>query len=1181
MIKLNLPYPHRSHWFVTAMMLMAFLLTTSLASIAQSTQGSILGTVKDANSALIPGATVTLTNADAGVVRTTSTNTAGNYQFSDVVAAHYNVVVAAPGFEEWKISGAQLASRQQLRVNATLAIGGVQESVQVSGDNASAIETESPSISAVYSAADAVNLPTNSRAGSNGTSGLSLIGTLPGVQTDQGGYALQGGLPFQTEVQVDGITIQSATGNSPIQDALPSTDAIAEIRADGVLNNAEYGQPGEVTFTSKAGSNHLHGSAYWYFQNRDFDAIQYGAATKPHKVGNNFGGRLSGPVVIPHLYNGHDTFFFYGGYEGYRFPQQSPNQYVVPTVAMKNGDFTNYSASGFTGLMNPFTGGTYGNTLPANVINAAAKQFLQFLPDPNHGNLTSFTDGQAPNYYVNQDSSQHSNQFDIRPDKYFGSNQKFLLWGRYSYKNFPSNSPEPLNVPSAQNTNINHSLTTSFNWNIKPTLINEFRFGFTLATNGSSNAFDGKAFTQGLGLVGLQNLFYNGIPEIDFANLSSINADRLTSLSKSQTYIYTDSVTWVKGNHVFKFGADIRSLTAVTPLGFNGADNYGTFGYSNAGNAVGQYTGVDFADFLIGVPNNTFYDVVQQDNNGQSKHYHFFAQDQWRATPQLTISYGVRYEFHPGYHDPSGDIGNFDPSIPLSGRAIYPDGKQSLLAKSFLASANACDTDGVNNTNSATINGAPCMPVQGNSAAGFPSYLKAVPHLRFMPRLGIAYRPFNNDNTVVRGGFGIYNITELGSSFYSLTGTLQAQTTAYTNTYDPTTHAIGYQWPNIYAGVGNGGCTTCYGQDYFGTANSTNWKDPYTEQWSLSIDHDFGHGYAARGSYIGDETHDLVWAPDENTLPFSSTVSATNQPFSARLFPNWGRINTRATGANESYHALQLDANHRFQHGLEFDTDFTWAKALADNQGPNNSSFAGEAGGARATSILDRHADFGNVAGTRRLLWNTTVLYDLPIGRGRQFGNSMPRALDAIVGGWRLSNIFTAQTGEFLTPYFPSGEGDPSGTGSGLNSTATGWDPGHRAQHADNVIGVNWKPSGQNRSHWINAAAFTCPGLPGWTVGSPCTTGSGAGPSPLPIGRFGNSQVGSIVGPGYINLNTGLVKTFTLTDKLKLSAEGTFTNVLNHVNLGQPNLNLSTVSFGTITSGLAPRVGQVSMRLEF
>jgi hypothetical protein len=1172
----------RSRWFRLAMLLMVLLHVGCFTSFAQSTQGSILGVVKDTNGALVPGATVTLTNVDEGVVRTIKTNAAGNYLFADVVASHYNVAITAPGFEEWKISGATLAARQELRVDATLVVGSVTESIQVTGANASAIDTDSASISAVYSANDAVNLPTNSRASSNGTSGLSLIGTLPGVQSDQGSYALQGGLPFQTEVQVDGITIQSATGNSPIQDALPSTDAIAEIRADGVLNNAEYGQPGEVTFTSKAGGNRFHGAAYWYFQNSGFDAIEYGAASKPHKVGNTFGGRMSGPVVIPHFYNGHDKFFFYGGYEGYRFPQQSPEQYVVPTAAMKNGDFTNYSASGFDGLNNPFTGGTYGNTLPTNVINAAAQKFLQFFPNPNFGNTTSYTDGQTPNYYVNKDSSQHSNQFDIRPDKYFGANQKVLLWGRYSYKSFPGNSPEPLNVPSAQNTNVNHSLTTSVNWNIKPSLINEFRFGFTLSTTGTSNAFDGKAFTNGLGLVGLQNLFYNGIPELDFADLSSLNADRLTSLTKSQTYVYTDSLTWVKGAHVLKFGADIHRLTAITPLGFNGSDNYGTFGYSNAGNATGQYTGVDFADFLIGIPNNTFYDVVEQDNNGQATDYAFYAQDQWRASPKLTVSYGLRYEFHPGYHDTTGDIGNFNPEVALSGESIYPDGKQSLLAQSFLASANACDADGVNNTNSSVVNGAPCMPVEGNSAAGFPSYLKKVPHLRFMPRLGLAYRPFNNDKTVIRGGYGIYNITVLGSVYYSLTGTLQAQTTQYINTYNAATHAIGYQWPNIFAGSGNGGgCSTCYGQDYFGTANSTNWKDPYTEQWSMSVDHDFGGGYAARISYIGDETHDLVWAPDENTLPFSSTVSANNQPFSARRFPNWGRINTRATGANESYNALQLDFNHRFQRGLEFDTDFTLAKALADNQGPNNTSFAGESGGARATSILDRHADYGNVEGTRRKLWNTTVLYDLPVGRGRTFGTSMPLVLDELLGGWRVSSILTAESGEFLTPYFPAGEGDPSGTGSGLTSTATGWDPGHRTQHADGVAGVSYKPANQSRAHFVNAGAFACPGYPGWTVGTPCTTGSGAGPVPLPIGRFGNSEVGSVVGPSYWNLNSGLVKTFSITSKVKLSAEGTFTNVLNHINLNQPNLNLSTVSFGAITSGLAPRVGQVSMRLEF
>ena len=1183
----------RFRWALIALTLVLAFALTGINGWAQSTQGSILGTVKDASGAVVAGAAVTLTNTDEGVVRTTKSDASGDYQFLDVIADHYDVEVTAAGFEAWKLSGAQLESRQQLRIDASLAVGGVQQTVQVSGDNASAIETESASINAVYSADDAINLPTNSRAGSSGTSGLSLIGTLPGVQTDQGSYSLQGGLPFQTDVTVDGITVQSATGNSPIADALPSTDAISELRADGAQNNAEFGQPGEVTITSKGGTNKYHGSAYWYFQNQDFDAIQFGDSSKPHKVGNTFGARFSGPVVIPHLYDGHDKLFIYGGYEGYRFPQQTGNQYVVPTAAMKTGDFTNYNvingegqAVPLAGLFDPFTGAPIAPVLPGSALNSIAQKFLQFYPDPNHGDTSTYTTGQAANYYVNQDASQKSDQFDIRPDKYFGANQKFLLWGRFSHKNFPANSAEPLNVPSAQNTNQNNTLTASFNWTIKPTLINEFKFGFTLNKTGTSNSFDGKSFTQGLGLNGLQNLFYNGIPELDFGHLSSLNADRLTSITQSKTYVYHDVSTWSKGRHTFKFGLDIDTLEAITPLGFNGSDNYGTFYYYASGES-GAFTGVDFADFLIGVPDATFYDVVQEDNDGKSTHYHFFAQDEWKATPKLTLSYGVRYELHPGYFDPHGDIGNFDPSVALSGRAIYPDGKSALLAQSFLAAANACDPDGIHNTNSATLNGAPCMPVEGNSAAGFPSGLKKYPHLRFMPRLGFAYRPFNGDKTVVRGGYGIYNITVLGSSFYSLTGTLQAQTQQFSNSYNPATHAIGYQWPEIYAGAGGAAGVGGAGTDYFGTANSANWKDPYTEQWSLSVDHDFGGGYAARASYIGSETHDLVWAPDENTLPFSSTVSAANQPLTARLFPNWGRINTRATGSNASYHSLQLDTSHRFQHGFEADSSFTWAKALADNQGPNNNGFASENGGQRSTSILDRHADFGNVGGTRRLLWNTTALYDLPIGRGKKFGSDMPRVLDAVIGGWRLSNIFNWQSGAYLTPYFPSGEGDPSGTGSGLTSgeIAAGWDPGHRSQHPDSIAGTSWKPSGQNRNNWVNAAAFTCPGLPGWAVGEPCTTGSGSGASPLPIGRFGGTQVGSIEGPHFVNLNSGLVKTFSVTERVKLRAEGTFTNVLNHVNLDETSLSnhldLSTSSFGQITSGLAARVGQVSMRLEF
>lgn len=377
-----------------------------------------------------------------------------------------------------------------------------------------------------------------------------------------------------------------------------------------------------------------------------------------------------------------------------------------------------------------------------------------------------------------------------------------------------------------------------------------------------------------------------------------------------------------------RFGLAINAVEAITPLGFNGSDNYGTFQY-NTSNSAGLFTGVDFADFLSGLPYQTFYDVVQADNDGKSTHYAFYGQDQWKATDRLTLNYGLRYEVQPGYYDVHGGIGNFDPSYARSGASIYPYGSQGLLAQGFLQSANACTTLG--GSTGTTVNGAPCMPVLNNTQAGYPGGLKHYPKLRFLPRVNVAYRPFGDDKTVISAGSGIYNITLLGGNFYSLTGTLQAQTTQYTKTYTAATHAIGYQWRQIYAGAGNGGCTTCYGQDYFGTANSTDWKDPYTEQYALSVERQLGRSYALRASYIGSETHQLVWAPDENPLPFSNTVSAYNQPLSARLFPNWGRINTRATGANESYHSAQVEISRSFHSGLEFHSTYLFAKALADN----------------------------------------------------------------------------------------------------------------------------------------------------------------------------------------------------------------------------------------------------------
>lgn len=1177
-------------WSSFALIAALFLLVFSCATgVAQSTQGSILGSVKDSAGAVVSNAPVVLTNTDEGTTRTTFTNNVGDYKFLDSKAGHYRLEISDPGFDKWTVSDIVLTVRQTLRIDAALAVGAVKQDIMVTGDKVSAIETDSPTISGGFTGDDALSLPVNTRAGFGGTSAFNILGSLPGVQADGSGFSLQGALPYQTDVTVDGLTLKDPGGQSVLADSFPSSESISEIRADGVLANAEFGNPGQVVVTTKGGTNHLHGSSFLYYQSAAFNATAYTypiTKTKPSQTGKTFGGSIGGPVVIPHLYDGHDRLFFYGGYEGWRHPSQKVIQEKVPSTLMKQGDFSKYVADGFTGLTNPFTGGSYGKTLPSTSISSIAKNTLaQFYPDPNIGDPSAFTDDGTPNFQQNVDTSGHSDQFDIRGDKYFGSNQKFLLWGRFTWKDFPVNTDQILKLPSSANTSQSRVFKFDTNWTILPNLINEGGFGFAFYTKGSSNSFNGTAWTNAQGWQGLQNLYYNGIPEMDFNNIQSLNADRLTGLNKSRTYDYNDVLIWSKGKHTLKFGVNYQKLEAITPLGFNGADNYGTYAFNTSG-STGMFTGVDFADFLLGIPNQSFYDVVKQDNNGLSGHYHVFAQDEWRVNPRLTLSYGLRYELHPGYRDKYGDIGNFDPTVALSGRVIYPQGKQALLAQTFLASANACNPDGVTNTNGAIVNGAPCMPVQGNETAGYPAGLKKYPHLRFMPRIGFAYRPTSSDRWVVRGGFGMYNINMLGSSFYSLTGTVQAQTSQYQNTYDSTTHAIGYQWPQIYAGAGNSGSATAYGTGYFGTANSINWKDPYTEQWALSIDHDFGSGYAARVSYIGSETHQLVWAPDENTLPFSTTVSAYNAPITSRRFPNWGRINTRETGANESYHSLQLETSHRLQHGLEYHSVFTWAKALADNQGPSGTSFGGENGGARATSILDRHADYGNVYGTRRLRWNTTALYDLPFGRGKQFGSSMPRVADMLVGGWRLSSIFTLQTGPYETPYFPSGEGDPSGTGSGLNGAKAGFDLGHRDQHPDRMPGISLNPAQKTRLKWVNPAAFGCPGYGSWTPGTACTTGSGSGPVPLPIGRFGNAQVGSVEGPGLVNLSTGLSKSITIVEGVSLKAEGTFTNILNHTNLGDPNMNIASPNFGQITNTIGSdfggaRTGQIAVRIEF
>jgi hypothetical protein len=509
-----------------------------------------------------------------------------------------------------------------------------------------------------------------------------------------------------------------------------------------------------------------------------------------------------------------------------------------------------------------------------------------------------------------------------------------------------------------------------------------------------------------------------------------VNTDRAESTTKNNTWQFTDNLTWNKGRHTFKFGFDYRYIRAVSALGFISGDNYGRYSFD------GSFTGVPFADFLFGAPVNTNVDDIKNDNDGRRHRYNAYAQDSFKVSHNLTLEYGLRFEFHPGYEDANGNIGNFDPGIPRSGAVIYPDGAQSTLAPEFLQSFNACQQLG--STSGPVINGAPCTPVLSASRAHVPNYLRTAPK-RFVPRFGFAYRPFNNDKTVVRGGFGAFNTEVLGSIYYALTGTLLSNTRTYTNS-DSNGHPI-FLWPQTQLpGLGS---ISPFGTAYFGTANQINWKDPYAMQWNLSIDRDLGFQTGLRVSYIAMATRRLVWSPNLNQSGYSTTYYV-DQPLSSRPFPNWGTVNTRANGADANYQSLQVEVNHRTRAGVTFDSTYTWAKNLADNQGYTADHFADENSGHRTMDFYNLKHEYGNVYATRRNRWITSVIYDLPVGRGRTFGGSMNRWVDGFIGGWQLSSIFLWQSGPFETLYFTGG--DPSGTGSGVNWTPAGARPGRKSK---------------------------------------------------------------------------------------------------------------------------------------
>jgi len=314
--------------------------------------------------------------------------------------------------------------------------------------------------------------------------------------------------------------------------------------------------------------------------------------------------------------------------------------------------------------------------IPQSRISSISQTLQKtFFPDPNNGDTMV---SHSNNFNVNKPSDIQSKQFDVRGDHYFSSSQS--VFGRFSLKNATRLNPNDILQPTTDLIQQNRSLVVSYNYAIRPNLLNEFRTGYTTDGPGSSSSFNGPALQKSLGFVGLPATPFNGITGVSFNSLTGVNAGRLDGTELYRTFVINNTTTWTRGTHTIKAGLDFRWMRSKTTLGFIGSDNYG-----NA-NFAGTFSGVDYADFLLGLPTSTSYGDVQHDNDGFSQRYQAFLQDSWRFSQKLTFEYGVRYDYNPPFHDQFGYVGNFDPSVPRTGKVIYPAGYGNLLAPAFLQS---------------------------------------------------------------------------------------------------------------------------------------------------------------------------------------------------------------------------------------------------------------------------------------------------------------------------------------------------------------------------------------------------------------------------------------------------------------------------------------------------------------
>lgn len=1119
----------------------------------QSFQGSLRGRVVDPNGAIIPDAKITMVDEATAISRSTLTSDRGEYTFAAVTPATYTITAEAPGFKRIERKGVVVSTQTAITVDLALELGQVTEQIMVTGES-SLLATADASTGQVIDRQKLIDLPNLGRNPfmlSKLSESVVQVGNPKfNRMQDQSGssqISIAGGPVRGNNYTLDGISITDSTNRAVI---IPSQESVQEMKVQANTYDAEMGRTGGGTFNTflRSGTNEWHGSAFGYLRQTDWLANNFfsnrAGQGKPDQPFKNYGGSIGGPVRIPKVYNGKDRTFFFVTGEAYRQYDAAGTRLSVPTALERKGDFSQslsragngqaqviYDPLSTTpdGTRTPFA----GNRIPTDRLSAVGLAMASYYPDPNAAGAYYG----APNFDSTVRAFNRADQMTFKVD------HEFFRWWRASASYLHYGSQEPSNrwfpnqiaspnqgvlYRKVDATQLNSTFT------VTPTLVLTARYGFNRFPNFTAPISLGFDITK-LGLPALLSSVYPAFPAISMGDLTSYGGTTTNANVYHSRSFNTTAAKFI-GKHSIRAGFDYRLLhhdgfPGVGPSSFGFTDVFTRA--TPRTTTIG--TGASLATMLLGYPTSgsmtlgtNFYNFV--------RYYGVFVQDDFRVTSKLTLNFGLRLEHETGPADRNNKfIIGFDPTAASPLQQTVPDLK---------------------------INGT----VLYAGLDGNPTHAFDPMPLKMGPRFGFAYAA--SPKLSVRGGYGIFWAP---LPFLAQTTLGFSQTTpiisSVDNNFTPAASLTNPYPTGLLQPVGAAaGGLTGVGQSISAYDRSTR-SGGYVQQYSFDLQRQFASGIVVSAGFIGSRGVSLVQdGRNINQLHpiYLGLGSALNQnvvnpmynrggvlnvgnPTIARsqlltAFPQFTGVTINSSGTNSSsYTAFYAKAQRRFAQGMTVLATYTWSRNMDQGYGTTGNTYSAAPSGPQ--NAYDLRAEWGLSTSHTPHRLSLAGTYELPFGKGKRWVSSN-RFLDYAVGGWSANVVSVMQSGYPLAITQPNNN---SVIGASTHRpNATGTPAAVDAPFANRIDG------------WMSLAAF----------------------SVAPQFSFGNvGRVISLRGPGQINFDVSLFKTFSILETLKAQFRAEALNVSNTPTFYGPNTTFTNPQFGLITSQANyPRIVQIGVR---